>query len=55
MRLDKLTIGSAGHDTSLQELKDVTIDFDQDHWVTVLIGWNGTGSRTYWALVIFAT
>lgn len=26
-----------------KNLKNVTIDFDQDHWVTVVIGWNGTG------------
>lgn len=45
MRLNKLTIGSAKDSPSHQfkNLKDVTIDFDQDHWVTVLIGWNGTG------------
>lgn len=45
MRLDKLTIGSPKHSPSHQfkNLKDVTIDFDQDHWVTVVIGWNGTG------------
>jgi predicted ATPase len=45
MRLDKLTIGSpSSHATHhFKNLKDVTIDFDQDHWVTVLIGWNGTG------------
>lgn len=45
MRLDKLTIGSAKHGTKQQfkNLKNVTIDFDQDHWVTVVIGWNGTG------------
>jgi predicted ATPase len=49
MRLDKLTIGSAkasinGLDNHrFKNLKDVTIDFDQDHWVTVVIGWNGTG------------
>ena len=45
MRLDKLTIGSAKASPSHQfkNLKDVTIDFDQDHWVTVVIGWNGTG------------
>ncbi|HYI12065.1 MAG TPA: AAA family ATPase [Thermoanaerobaculia bacterium] len=24
-------------------MKNVTIDFDERHWVTVLIGWNGTG------------
>lgn len=45
MRLDKLTIGSpSSHSThQFKNLKDVKIDFDQDHWVTVLIGWNGTG------------
>jgi predicted ATPase len=45
MRLDKLTIGSAKDSSTHQfkNLKNVTIDFDQDHWVTVIIGWNGTG------------
>ncbi len=45
MRLDKLTIGSAKESRTHQfkNLKNVTIDFDQDHWVTVVIGWNGTG------------
>jgi len=45
MRLDKLTIGSANDSPTHQfkNLKNVTIDFDQDHWVTVVIGWNGTG------------
>ena len=45
MRLDKLSIGSAKDSPTHQfkNLKDVTIDFDQDHWVTVVIGWNGTG------------
>ncbi|WP_397458360.1 AAA family ATPase [Pseudomonas asplenii] len=45
MRLDKLTIGSTkGSPThQFKNLKNVTIDFDQDHWVTVVIGWNGTG------------
>ncbi len=45
MRLDKLIIGSAKDSPTHQfkNLKDVTIDFDQDHWVTVVIGWNGTG------------
>lgn len=45
MRLDKLIIGSAKDSTTHQfkNLKNVTIDFDQDHWVTVVIGWNGTG------------
>lgn len=45
MRLDKLTIGSVkGSKThQFKNLKNVTIDFDQDQWVTVVIGWNGTG------------
>lgn len=45
MRLDKLTIGSDKDSPNHQfkNLKNVTIDFDQDHWVTVVIGWNGTG------------
>lgn len=45
MRLDKLTIGSTKSSPTHQfkNLKNVTIDFDQDHWVTVVIGWNGTG------------
>lgn len=45
MRLDKLTIGSAKDSQTHQfkNLKNVTIDFDQDHRVTVVIGWNGTG------------
>lgn len=45
MRLDKLTIGSGKDSPShrFKNLKDVTIDFDQDHWITVVIGWNGTG------------
>ncbi|MEO9241535.1 AAA family ATPase [Pseudomonas inefficax] len=45
MRLDKLTIGSAKDSPTHQfkNLKNVIIDFDQDHWVTVVIGWNGTG------------
>lgn len=45
MRLDKLTIGSAKDSPTHQfkNLKNVTIDFDQGHWVTVVIGWNGTG------------
>src|SRR5688500_17054869 len=45
MRLDRLTVGSAKHSPTHQfkNLKDVTVDFDQKHWVTVVIGWNGTG------------
>jgi recombinational DNA repair ATPase RecF len=37
VRLDHLWIGN------YKNLKDVTIDFDENHWITVLIGWNGTG------------
>lgn len=45
MRLDKLTIGSTKESPTHQfkNLKNVTIDFDEKHWVTVVIGWNGTG------------
>ena len=45
MRLDRIKIGSAKASATHQfkNLKNVTIDFDQDHWVTVLIGWNGSG------------
>lgn len=45
MRIDKLRIGSSDPSPShrFKNLKDVTIDFDQDEWVTVVIGWNGTG------------
>lgn len=45
MRLDKLTIGSAKDSPThrFKNLKNVIIDFDQNHWVTVVIGWNGTG------------
>lgn len=45
MRLDKLTLGSPKDSPThrFKNLKDVTIDFDQGHWVTVVIGWNGTG------------
>lgn len=45
MRLDKLTIGSPKDSPSHQfkNLKNVTIDFAKGRWVTVVIGWNGTG------------
>ncbi|WP_336033137.1 AAA family ATPase [Acinetobacter bereziniae] len=45
MRLDKLTIGSLNESPSHQfkNLKNVTIDFNEAQWVTVVIGWNGTG------------
>ena len=37
MRLDRLWI------KDFKNLRDVTIDFDESHWITVLIGWNGAG------------
>jgi predicted ATPase len=37
VRLDWFWVGD------YKNLKDVTVDFDQDQWVTVVIGWNGTG------------
>ncbi len=45
MRLCKLIIGSPKDSPShrFKNLKDVVIDFDENHWVTVVIGWNGTG------------
>lgn len=45
MRLIKLKIGSskASPTHQFKNLKDVAIDFDENQWVTVVIGWNGTG------------
>ncbi len=45
MRLDKFRIGSAKSSPThaYKNLKDVRIDFDEKQWVTVIIGWNGTG------------
>ncbi|MBB3797585.1 putative ATPase [Xanthomonas arboricola] len=45
MRIDRLLIGSDKDSPTHQfkNLKGITVDFDQDHWVTVVIGWNGTG------------
>lgn len=45
MRLDYLKIGSAKDSPTHQfkNLKNVCIDFDQKEWITVVIGWNGTG------------
>lgn len=45
MRLDKITIGSPKESPThcFKNLKNVTVDFDQQHWITVVIGWNGTG------------
>jgi len=37
VRLDYFWIGD------YKNLKDVTINFDEGHWVTIVIGWNGTG------------
>jgi predicted ATPase len=37
LRLDRLWIGE------FKNLRDVSIDFAEGHWVTVVIGWNGTG------------
>lgn len=37
MRLDYFWVGE------YKNLKDVSVDFEQDQWVTVVIGWNGTG------------
>lgn len=37
MRIDKFWIGK------YKNLNDVTIDFDEDNWITVVLGWNGTG------------
>ncbi len=47
MRLDKLWI------KHFKNLKEVEIDFSESDWVTVLIGWNGTGkSNVLEALVL---
>lgn len=45
MRLDRLTIGSEKNSPThrFKNLKNVIVDFDQNHWITVIIGWNGTG------------
>ena len=45
MRLDQIKIGSPKDSQThkFKNLKDVTINFDEDHWVTVVIGWNATG------------
>jgi predicted ATPase len=45
MRLDRITIGSSKDSPTHQfkNLKNVSIEFDQKHWITVVIGWNGTG------------
>jgi recombinational DNA repair ATPase RecF len=37
LRLDQLWI------SEFKNLRNVLINFDEGHWVTVVIGWNGTG------------
>ena len=45
MRLASFKIGSdkPGDKQRFKNLKDVVIDFDENEWITVVIGWNGTG------------
>lgn len=45
MRLISLKIGSdkEGEKQRFKNLKNVCIAFDKDEWITVVIGWNGTG------------
>ena len=45
MRLASFTIGSErdGIRKQFKNLKNVTIDFEEEEWITLVIGWNGTG------------
>ncbi|MEF1283953.1 AAA family ATPase [Vibrio sp. M250220] len=45
MRLASFTIGSdrEGDRQRFKNLKNVTIDFEEEEWITLVIGWNGTG------------
>jgi predicted ATPase len=45
MRLATFTIGSdrVGEHQRFKNLKNVTIDFEEEEWITLVIGWNGTG------------
>lgn len=45
MRLASFTIGSdkPGEKQHFKNLKNVVIDFDEYEWITLVIGWNGTG------------
>ncbi|WP_159738927.1 AAA family ATPase [Vibrio atypicus] len=45
MRLASFTIGSdrEGVRQRFKNLKNVTIDFEEEEWITLVIGWNGTG------------
>ncbi|EMZ1487822.1 AAA family ATPase [Vibrio cholerae] len=55
MRLASFTIGSdrEGERQRFKNLKNVTIDFEEQQWITLVIGWNGTGkSNVLEALVV---
>ncbi|AVI64606.1 chromosome segregation protein SMC [Shewanella sp. WE21] len=45
MRLASFTLGSdrEGERQRFKNLKNVTIDFEEQEWITLVIGWNGTG------------
>lgn len=45
MRLNKLTIGAndLSPENQFKNLNNITIDFSENHWFTVLLGRNGTG------------
>ncbi|MGP5562323.1 AAA family ATPase [Vreelandella alkaliphila] len=45
MRLASFTLGSdrEGEHQRFKNLKNVTIDFEEQEWITLVIGWNGTG------------
>ena len=45
MRLNKLTIGTSDltPENQFKNLNNITIDFSENHWFTVLLGRNGTG------------
>ncbi len=45
MRLASFTIGSdrEGERQRFKNLKNVIIDFEEQEWITLVIGWNGTG------------
>ena len=45
MRLASFSIGSErdGIRQQFKNLKNVTIDFEEEEWITLVIGWNGTG------------
>lgn len=55
MRLASFKIGSdrSGDKQKFKNLKNVCINFDEEEWITLVIGWNGTGkSNVLEALVI---